>query len=287
MIQDLKANGKNPKVAVFDTVVSLPGVRMPFERLTKICKDQNVLSCVDGAHGIGHLPLDLSELDPDFFVSNCHKWLLVPRGCAIFYVPERNQHLIRSTVPTSHGFVPEPDEDGAVINNPLPPSGKSGFVTNFEFVGTQDDAPWLCVPAALEWRRKLKWQGKQGEDAALAYVHDLARKSGKIVSKILETDTLENESGTLGLCCFSNVRLPLSEPQLAGGDTAARAKIGQWIVKKLVEEYNTFIAIIFFGDSWWVRLSAQVYLTEGDFFWAGDTLKEVCGRVCKGEWKEK
>lgn len=286
-IQDLKANGKQPKVVVLDTVVSLPGVRMPFEKLAKICKQHNVLSCIDGAHGIGHLRLDLSELDPDFFVSNCHKWLHVPRGCAIFYVPERNQHLIRSTVPTSHGFVPEPDENGAVINNPLPPSGKSEFVTNFEFVGTQDDAPWLCVPAALEWRSKLRWREHQGEDAVLGYTHDLARKSGKIVSQMLETDVLENENGTLGECCFSNVRLPLSEPQLAGGDVATRAKIGQWIVKKLVEEYNTFIAIIFFGESWWVRLSPQVYLTEEDFVWAGHTLKEVCERVQKGEWKDK
>lgn len=285
-IKDLRANGKNPKVVVFDTIVSLPGVRMPFERLTKICKEYSVLSCIDGAHGIGHIPLNLSEVDPDFFVSNCHKWLHVPRGCALFYVPERNQHLIRSTLPTSHGFVPEPNEGGAAINNPLPPSGKSEFVTNFEFVGTQDDAPILCVPAALEWRSKLSWNGKTGEDAAFGYIHHLAKKSGTIVSDILGTEILENESGTLGNCCFSNVRLPLSASQLAGSDTGKRMEIGQWIAKVLIEEYDTFIAIIFFGDAWWVRLSAQVYLTEEDFVWAGNTLKEVCGRVDNGEWKQ-
>lgn len=284
-VSAIRDEGKKPKLAIFDTIVSMPGLRMPFERLTKLCKQYEILSCIDGAHGIGHIPLDLSALDPDFFFSNCHKWLHVPRGCAAFYVPERNQHLMRSTLPTSHGFVPLPAE-GKIINNPLPPSAKSEFVTNFEFVGTLDNAPYLCIPTALEWRSNMTWKDKRGEEAIMSYCLSLAREAGKTVSNLLGTDVMENTEGTLGICNFSNVRLPLSYAEVAGGDHATAVRVAQWIAKVQVEEYNTFIAVFFYADSWFVRLSSQVYLTIEDFEWAGGVLKEICERVRRGDWKQ-
>jgi selenocysteine lyase/cysteine desulfurase len=72
-VKEVEAAGGKVTVAVFDTVVSLPGLRMPFERLVKACREMGVLSIVDGAHGVGHVELDLGALDADFFVSNCHK----------------------------------------------------------------------------------------------------------------------------------------------------------------------------------------------------------------------
>ncbi|KAF2639569.1 PLP-dependent transferase [Massarina eburnea CBS 473.64] len=289
-VKEVEEAGGKVKVAIFDTVVSNPGIRSPFERLTEACRELGVLSCIDGAHGVGHIELDLGKLDADFFVSNCHKWLHVPRGCAIFHVPVRNQHLIRSTLPTSHGFIPLPKEGEKVIN-PLPPSDtpKSDFELNFEYVGTLDNSPYLCVPAALAWRLQLG-----GEKAIIDYNQTLSRLGAQQVAKILGTKVLDNETRTLTKCCMANVLLPLdAEAVLAQGVEAGIEKDSvmvearTWINRILNDEYLTFLVIMFYGGQWWVRLSAQVYLDMEDYEWAGETLKQVCERVKKGEWTVK
>lgn len=73
VVNKARAEGLKVRAAVFETITSVPGVRFPFEKLTRICKDEGILSVIDGAHGVGQIPLNLGELDPDFFVSNCHK----------------------------------------------------------------------------------------------------------------------------------------------------------------------------------------------------------------------
>ncbi|KAL0264749.1 hypothetical protein SLS55_000700 [Diplodia seriata] len=280
--------GRRVKLAIFDTVVSLPGVRLPFERLTQACRELGVLSLIDGAHGVGQVDLNLGELDPDFFVSNCHN--------AIFYVPIRHQSLMRSTLPTSHGFIPLPDPAAPAYINPLPPSGESDFEANFAFTGSGDFTPFLCVPAALAYRESLG-----GEAAIRAYCENLAREGGRRAAQILGTELLDNSSNTLSRCFFANVRLPLAlEACEAAAEKAAAARekegkrvvtkaevpalVKNWAAATMVREYGGFQALIEYGGGWWARLSAMVYLEVADFEWAAGVLKEVCERAERGEW---
>ena len=289
-VKKIEAEGKRARVAMFDVVSSNPGLVFPWEAMVAACRDLDVLSLVDGAQGIGMVPLDIEATGPDFFVSNCHKWLHVPRGCAVFHVPVRNQHLIPATLATSRGYVPKTGRGGRT--QPLPGGGgKNHFVLNFEWVGTRDDTPYLCVKDAIAWRRDVLG----GEERIMAYMRDLNKRGIKHVAEALGTEFLENKKGTLTNCAMANVALPIwvgdaGRQRAREGDAVVADEevtaVFNWITGRLIDEYKTFMAVWVRWDRFWVRISAQVYLDMGDYEGAGRVLRELSGRVAKGEYRD-
>lgn len=75
-VREVKVSGRCPKLAMFDVVLTFPGVRFPWEKLVKVCKEFNILSFIDAAHGVGHVDMThLGEVGPDFMISNCYKYV--------------------------------------------------------------------------------------------------------------------------------------------------------------------------------------------------------------------
>ncbi|KAL1978720.1 hypothetical protein VTN31DRAFT_1579 [Thermomyces dupontii] len=291
-----RAEGLKVRAAVFDTIVSVPGVRFPFEKLTRACKDEGILSVIDGAHGVGQIPINLSDLDPDFFVSNCHKWLYTPRGCAVFYVAKRNQHLIKTSFPTSHGYIVP--EDRA---NPPVPGGKTPFEHLFDFVGTNDDSPYMCIPEALKFRNEICG----GEDAIMDYCQRIAHEGAEVVARILGTEVMREpgvsdlKQSDLCRCAMINVRTPLAvandttvSPHVPDPSTSPYQaidrkdvrKVQDWLQSQLLDQYNAFAKFDPQSGWMWIRLSGQIYLELEDFEWFGNVAKSLCERAGKGEW---
>ena len=209
-----------------------------------------------------------------------NRWLYVPRGCAVFYVPFRNQQLITTAVPTSHGYEP-PDVRKQVEKGQY-------FVDLFTLGPTTDFTPLLCVPEALRFRDEVCG----GEEKIRDYCFRLAKRGGDTVARILETEVLGQTSGSANRCAFANVRLPLvftagsglGEP---GSIPLADAQaVFQWIYETATRDYDTYFQIKYYKTAFWVRLSAQVYLDVQDFEWAGETLLQLCDRARKREWKK-
>ncbi|KAJ5173415.1 hypothetical protein N7492_006008 [Penicillium capsulatum] len=284
------------RAAVFDTIVSNPGVRFPFEGLVYICQEEGILSVIDGAHGIGQIPLDMGQLQPDFFVSNCHKWLYTPRSAAVLYVPRRNQHLIRTTLPTSWGFIPAPSSGPtmySVLQDPHAAKTSTPFEELFEFVATSDDSAYICVPAALKFRRDVCG----GEEAIMEYCRDLANQAADIVAAALGTEVLQEpdlkpgEISQMRQCAMTTVRLPIA----VADDPATVKAPGKYIVvtpaeallvstqiqNELLGNYNTFVPVFQHGSWLWTRLSGQIFLDTNDFQWLACVLCDLCKHVAR------
>ncbi|MEJ6718615.1 MAG: aminotransferase class V-fold PLP-dependent enzyme, partial [Akkermansiaceae bacterium] len=73
-------------------------LRLPVEELVLMARKTNVISVIDGAHAPGQLPLDLNSLGADFYVGNCHKWLLSPKGAGFVYAAPHQADHVRSPI---------------------------------------------------------------------------------------------------------------------------------------------------------------------------------------------
>lgn len=210
----------------------------------------------------------------------------------MFYVPKRNQHLLRTSFPTSHGFEPR-------VKDTLAAERKSAFERLFEFVATQDDTPYMCVPAALQFRAEVCG----GEDSIYEYIRKIAQEGSEAVAKILGTDVMQepglvsSEDSDMRRCALVNVRLPLGieddpknlhvpDPSTSPYSLLKMKDTTQvvfWVEDKLMSEYDAYAKLFPHGGWMWLRLSGQIYLEISDFEWIGNVIAALCERVGNGE----
>src|SRR5436305_25499 len=150
-----------------DAISSLPGVRFPWEKVCTLCRNYNVYSLVDAAHAVTQIPVDISKSQPDFFVSNLHKWSYVPRGCALLYVRRDLQKHVHC-LPVGHGYV---STTLPFVASPVTVSNESQFVTEHEWPATIDWSGYLSVDTAFEFIDKCG-----GGEKIREYCHELAIK---------------------------------------------------------------------------------------------------------------
>jgi isopenicillin-N epimerase len=133
---------------------SSTALTLPVAELCRRAREHGIVTVIDGAHVPGHLPLNLGELEPDFYAGNCHKWLCAPKGAGFLYV---RRELQRDVHPLLFSWGYEGDD----------PS----FVTRHEQQGTRDPSAHLTVPDAIEWQRSHDWH------LVRKRCHELARRA--------------------------------------------------------------------------------------------------------------
>ncbi|RLV59233.1 cysteine desulfurase [Parashewanella curva] len=74
----------NPKVVAVPHITNALGTVNPVETIVELAKQVNAITLIDGAQAVAHMPLNVSELDCDFYVFSGHK-MYGPTGVGILY----------------------------------------------------------------------------------------------------------------------------------------------------------------------------------------------------------
>lgn len=85
--QNLKKKiSKNVKVISISTVHWCTGMVFPLQKIGELCHENNIDFILDGAQGVGHIPINLQSSNISYMAFPTWKWLLGPLGMGVLYI---------------------------------------------------------------------------------------------------------------------------------------------------------------------------------------------------------
>ena len=238
------------RLALIDTVTSPTGLLMPFEALTKALQSQGIDVLLDAAHGPGIVPLNIEELKPAYATGNAHKWLCTPKGSAFLYVREDRREQIRPLC-ISHGAS-------------VPGTINEKFRFEFDWPGTQDVTPWLCIPKSIEYIGSML---DGGWPAIMKQNSQMAVTGRKLLLEVLDTPRPSPDSMIVGLAA---VLLP------GRGTLTASALEPDPLHTRLYEKYKIQVPV--FGwphhDRRYLRIASYLYNSIEEYEYLAEALKK-------------
>ena len=152
------------KLIVISHITSPTAITFPVEEVCRAARERGIPVCIDGPHAIAMLKLNLRKVDCDFYCASLHKWLSAPFGSGFLCVRRKWQAKLKPHL-TSWG-------------RSLGGCGPR-WQDNLNWLGTRDPAPFLSVPAAIDFLERV------GLEAFRQQSHNLARYARQRLEPIL------------------------------------------------------------------------------------------------------
>jgi isopenicillin-N epimerase len=231
------------RMIVVSHISSPTALIFPVAEIVRRAAAQGILTAVDGAHAPGQIDLNLDTIGADFYVGNGHKWLSGAVGAGFLYVRPERQRLLKPLVVSWGWEAREP--------------GPSLFQDYFSWIGTDDPAAYLSMPAAIVFQREHEWPKVR------AVCHALASQAQAQIAALTGLSPISPDS----LEWWSQMCVA---PLLTSGSLAAKDA-----QRYLWEEYQVEIPIVEWQGYRFVRLSIQAYNSVADVERLVDGLKRL------------
>jgi selenocysteine lyase/cysteine desulfurase len=253
-LADLEAALRPSTRAVAVSLVQFnSGYRVDVEGLAQLCRERQLVLCLNGAQAIGHIPLDVTRWGASFLAMPSHKWLGAGYGTGMLVV-SREWHDV---LPMAGWLSVPPELLWQAFPGVARVDDAAGFLASG--VATRLDASVLEGGGA-------SWVGWHGLEAALE-VHE--RLGGEVtLRRVLELQ------GRLraGLRARGFVPTAPDDPQTSSGICVVPvAGPAEDVVRALARE----LKVVTTPRGGGVRLSTHVFNDEGDVdraLWAFDRL---------------
>jgi isopenicillin-N epimerase len=257
----VKAMNSRTRLLFFSHVLSPTGLVLPAKELCAEARRRGILTVVDGAHAPVYIPLNVSDVNADFYTANLHKWLLAPSGAGFLVIGPGNEDRLQP-LHVSWGYHADKYPIGEVMQSAGPDArdayGSTPRIRFLEFEGTRDICPWLAVPSAIDFQTEL------GFDNVRTRIAELAAYTRKVIG----------EGGS------SSVGLPLATspaPALSGAMTtfALPSNALAPTLRKELWARRVEIPVIERPNRLLLRVSHHFYTTEAEIDRLAEVLKEI------------
>ena len=244
------------RLLFFSHVLSPTGQVLPAKEICAEARRRGILTVVDGAHAPVYTPLNVSDVNADFYTANLHKWLLAPSGAGFLVVGPGNEDRLQP-LHVSWGYHADRYPIGEVVKSAGPDArdgyGSTPRVRFLEFEGTRDLCPWLAVPAAIDF------QAAFGFDRVRDRIAELAAYTRRVMGDIGLSLVTPTAPGTCGAMTAFALPAGTSAPVLRRELWARRVEI------PVVERPDRLL----------LRVSHHFYTTEAEIDRLAEVLREI------------
>jgi isopenicillin-N epimerase len=218
--------GLTPKTkAIFIShITSATALIFPVKEICAIAKSKGLMTIVDGAHAPAQIDLKINELEVDFYVGACHKWMMAPKGASFLYAHKSVQHLCEPLV-VSWGYKAAKPSD-------------SPFLDYHQMIGTRDFSAFLAVTMSIIFMHDNKWPEVSKK------CHEMVLANAPLFYELLGTQPISPLTNEW-IGQMISIPIHTKEPEI--------------LQRKLFKEFNIEIPIMRQGDDIYMRYSINAF----------------------------